>query len=87
MPVFCDVSAEEQVNRMMKKIQKKLNFRLIFFLTCQIEALRDYFKHKNAKLANNLNPNDIQENMNDLIKNLDSLYSSDINENGLFLSY
>ena len=48
----------------------------------KIEALRDYFKLKNAKLANNLNLNDIQENMNDLIKNLDSLYTSDITESG-----
>lgn len=60
MPVFCDVSAEEQ-----------------------IQALREYFKHKNAKLANNINPNDVQENMNDLIKNLDSLYTSEITETDL----
>jgi len=60
MPVFCDVSPEEQ-----------------------IEALRDYFKHRNAKLATNINPNDIQENLNDLIKNLDSLYTSEITDTDL----
>lgn len=57
MPVFCDVSAEEQ-----------------------IEALREYFRLKNAKLATKLNLSDIVENLNDLIKNLDCLYSSDIQE-------
>jgi len=56
MPVFCDVSAEEQ-----------------------IEALREYFKSKNAKLAANSSEL-IVENLNDLIKNLDCLYSSDIQE-------
>lgn len=56
MPVFCDVSAEEQ-----------------------IEALREYFKTKNAKLASSSSEN-IVENLNDLIKNLDCLYSSDIQE-------
>lgn len=56
MPVFCDVSAEEQ-----------------------IEALREYFKSKNAKLAANSSEN-IVENLTDLIKNLDCLYSSDIQE-------
>lgn len=48
----------------------------------KIEALRDYFKHRNAKLATNINPNDIQENLNDLIKNLDSLYTSEITDSG-----
>lgn len=56
MPVFCDVSAEEQ-----------------------IDALRDFFKTKNAKLASNPSEN-IVDNLNDLIKNLDCLYSSDMPE-------
>lgn len=56
MPVFCDVSAEEQ-----------------------IEALREYFETKKAKLAPKTSQN-IVENLNDLIKNLDCLYSSDIQE-------
>jgi len=60
MPVFCDVSAEEQ-----------------------IEALRGYFKSKSAKLADNLNNSDVVENLNDLIKNLDSLYTSELQENDL----
>lgn len=60
MPVFCDVSAEEQ-----------------------IEALREYFKSKNAKLDSNINVADTQENLNDLIKNLDSLYNSEISESDL----
>lgn len=57
MPVFCDVSAEEQ-----------------------IEALRDYFKSKKAKLDDSITVNDIPEHLRDLIKNLDSLYTSDIAE-------
>lgn len=56
MPVFCDVSAEEQV-----------------------EALREYFKSRNAKLTT-VPIENIVENLNDLIKNLDCLYSSDIQE-------
>jgi len=57
MPVFCDVSLEEQ-----------------------IEALREYFKSKNAKLNLSINLSDVVENLNDLIKNLDCLYSSEILE-------
>lgn len=60
MPVFCDVSAEEQ-----------------------IEALREFFKSKNAKLNASLNVNDVVENLVDLIKNLDSLYNSDVQETEL----
>lgn len=56
MPVFCDVSAEEQ-----------------------IDALREFFKTKNAKLASSTSEN-IVDNLNDLIKNLDCLYSSDMPE-------
>lgn len=56
MPVFCDVSAEEQ-----------------------IDALREYFKSRNAKLAASSSEH-IVENLIDLIKNLDCLYSSEIQE-------
>jgi len=59
MPVFCDVSAEEQV-----------------------EALREYFVSKKAKLAPKPSPN-IVENLNELIKNLDCIYTSDIQETDL----
>lgn len=55
MPVFCDVSAEEQ-----------------------IEALREHFKSKGAKLNEKISLNDnINENLSDLIKNIDCcLYST-----------
>lgn len=59
MPVFCDVSAEEQV-----------------------EALREYFVSKKAKLAPKPSQN-IVENLNELIKNLDCIYTSDIQETDL----
>lgn len=55
MPVFCDVSAEEQ-----------------------IEALRNFFKSNKAKLNDSLT--DIHDHLADLIKNLDSLYNSELTE-------
>lgn len=57
MPVFCDVSSDEQ-----------------------FEALREYFKSKNAKINESINLGDIVENLNDLIKNLDCLYNADVQE-------
>jgi translation initiation factor 3 subunit M len=56
MPVFCDVSAEEQ-----------------------IDALTEFFKSKNAKLSVTSSEN-IVDSLNDLIKNLDFLYNSDMPE-------
>lgn len=59
MPVFCDVSAEEQ-----------------------IEALKEYFKSNNAKLTSVASGN-IVDSLSDLIKNLDFLYKSEIQESDL----
>jgi len=60
MPVFCDVSNEDQ-----------------------IEALREYFKSRKGKLAENISKSDIHENLNDFIKNLDCLYNVEIPESDL----
>jgi hypothetical protein len=49
--------------------------------------LQEYFKSKNAKLDETINPTDINEQVNDLIKNLDCLYSSDCSESGLNLKW
>ena len=54
----------------------------IFFITHKFEALREYFKSKNAKINENINLGEIVENLNDLIKNLDCLYSADVLETG-----
>lgn len=62
-------------------IIKKLDFDY-FLLLFKIEALRNYFKSKNAKLDSHVKITDIQENLNDLIKNLDSVYNSDVSESG-----
>ena len=51
----------------------------------KFEALREYFKSKNAKINENINLSDIVENLNDLIKNLDCLYNSDVLEAGRYL--
>ena len=50
MPVFCDVSTEDQ-----------------------IEALRDHFKAKGAKLNVQISLENINENLSDLIKNIESV--------------
>lgn len=49
----------------------------------QIEALREYFKSKNAKLTLSNSEKDLNKNLVDLIKNLDPIYASDIQENEL----
>ena len=81
MPVFCDVSAEEQVNQYKRTSYNRI-FKLNYFNQTKIEALREYFKSKKAKLDDNINIADIPEHLRDLIKNLDSLYTSDIVETG-----
>ena len=53
----------------------------------KIEALREYFTLKSAKLAANISLSDIVKNLNDLIKNLDCLYVSDIQDSGKFNFY
>ena len=86
MPVFCDVSLEEQVKY---KIEWFNNITWLFNLTFyqKIEALREYFKSKSAKLNLSINLSDVVENLNDLIKNLDCLYSSEILEAGNYIQF
>ena len=47
--------------------------------------MREYFKSKKAKLDDSINIADIPEHLRDLIKNLDSLYTSDIAEGGMIV--
>lgn len=84
MPVFCDVSAEEQVNVLFWYSYKWISVNELIIsgdFVIQIEALQAYFRSKQAKLVVSSSEN-IVENLNDLIKNLDCLYSSDPQEAG-----
>ena len=59
-----------------------MTMNVYFVLLVKIEALREYFKSKKAKLDDSITVNDIPEHLRDLIKNLDSLYTSDIADAG-----
>jgi len=56
----------------------------IFMQLClKIDALRNFFKSKKANLDNSISADDIFDHLNDLIKNLDSIYHSVSDENDL----
>ena len=71
------------INNLFDLIRNDINIEIQ-----KIEALREFFKSKKAKLDEKMSLGDIAESLNDLIKNLDSLYNSDsLTEPGSFIYY